>query len=536
MIGEKVINYQIEALIGQGGMGNVYKAIHTQLGREVAIKVLSPTLTENEDVKQRFRNEAATLSQLQHLNIVALYDYLEDERGLFLIMEYVKGNPLDQYVKQISGPIPEEKLIPIFVQILNAMEYAHQKGIVHRDMKPANILLNEEGNVKILDFGIAKILQPQFLQQTQAGTKVGTVLYMSPEQVQGKNIDARSDIYALGLTLFELLTAKLPYDEAQMTDFQVYEKIIKEPLPHPNTLYPAVSDRMHQIIQKATAKNPDDRFNNCNAFKEALLNPNFQYTSSNVIANVQNNETNNRLTQLVIKETQKTTQKTTQKVRPPYVSYAIFGILGIVSIILIWNFFGSKTPSQKETTIIAENNENSNENENSNANKDKEKSKDAEEKSPEELLSDSLNKEIQKREKSIKAYEEKRKKDLLNGIVVDAQFEGNELGEYSVQVTVVNLRKDAQYENVSFLLTYFDDKGEKVEEYEHKYGTLKEGKTESISIKRSIEASKFTCKLKEADVVDSNPPELPDSLQKKQDEIKDLKKQLKKINEKENKE
>ena len=159
MIGERVLSYQIESLLGEGGVGRVYLATHTQLGRKVAIKVLNPALVNHPEVRERFRNEATTLSALQHINIITLYDYIEDERGLFLIMEYASGSPLDEYISKTSGPIPEMKAIYFFSQILDGFAYAHNRGVIHRDIKPSNIIITNEADVKILDFGIAKILK-----------------------------------------------------------------------------------------------------------------------------------------------------------------------------------------------------------------------------------------------------------------------------------------------------------------------------------------------------------------------------------------
>ncbi len=271
MIGEQIANYKLIAKLGEGGMGTVYVGSHIQLGRKAAIKVLHPNLVNNPQIRERFKNEAATLANIRHQNIVGLYDYLETTKGLFLIMEYVQGKSLDEFIAQVSGPIEEDVAIHLMCQILDGFDYAHKQGIVHRDIKPSNLLITPEGEAKILDFGIAKILDNSRKSLTQDGSRMGTVLYMSPEQVRGVAIDTRSDIYSLGVTLFQMVTGRCPYDENNATEYAVYQEIVNVPLPRANTIYPNISAKMQQIIDIATAKNPNERFQNCAEFKAALL-------------------------------------------------------------------------------------------------------------------------------------------------------------------------------------------------------------------------------------------------------------------------
>ncbi len=275
MVGQLVRNYRIESLLGTGGMGSVYLAVHTQLGRRIAIKVIHPALARNPVVRERFRNEAAALSHLQHPHIVTLYDYSEEDDALYLFMEYVEGKTLDDYIGTETGPIPEEKVVPLFARLLDAVAYAHDRGVIHRDIKPSNLMVNGAGNAKILDFGIAKITGQGLGGLTREGTRMGTVLYMSPEQVRGDVLDARSDVYSLGVTLFQALTGRPPYDEANLTEYAVYQRILHEPLPRMRELYPLVSQRMQAVVDRATAKDPADRFPDCHQFREALLNPTF---------------------------------------------------------------------------------------------------------------------------------------------------------------------------------------------------------------------------------------------------------------------
>ncbi len=271
MIGEQILNYRILAKLGEGGMGTVYLAEHIQLARRAAIKALHVNLVNNAQIRARFKNEAATMAHLKHPQIVSLYDYLETAQGLYLIMEYVEGKPLDEYIEKVSGPIPENRALRLFVKILDGFEYAHNQGVVHRDIKPSNLIITPDEEVKILDFGIAKLRDASSKSLTQAGTRMGTVLYMSPEQVKGQEVDRRSDVYALGITLFQMLTGKTPYDHAQATEYEVYDQIVNHLLPRAKHFYPNVSERMQSIIDRATAKNPKDRFQSCGEFKQILL-------------------------------------------------------------------------------------------------------------------------------------------------------------------------------------------------------------------------------------------------------------------------
>ena len=223
----------------------------------------------NEEIKQRFKNEASTLAHLQHPNVVGLFDYVEDESGMYLVMEYVEGMQLDDFIKNVTGPMPEERAVPIIKEILLAFSYAHQKGIVHRDIKPANIIITQNDGVKVLDFGIARLLGEGNHNLTKTGTQMGTVFYMSPEQVQGKKVDIRSDIYSLGVTFYQMLTGVNPYI-GLTTEYEVYSRIVKEDLPPPQEIYPGVPAYLATILKKALAKEPDDRFQTCDEFLAAV--------------------------------------------------------------------------------------------------------------------------------------------------------------------------------------------------------------------------------------------------------------------------
>ncbi|MBZ0263489.1 serine/threonine protein kinase, partial [bacterium] len=235
-----ITGYEIDRKLGSGGMGEVYLAHYFKLDRTVAIKVLASNLSDDPSIRARFQNEAKLMAKLSHPNIVQLYDILEDGQNLALVMEYIEGRTLDTIIGQEVGPIPEEQALPIFRQIADAVNYAHLKGIIHRDLKPANILVTPANHVKITDFGIAKIAGSRNL--TRTGTRMGTLFYMSPEQVEGKEVDFSADIYALGMTLYEMLAGKMPLKDHDTSDFAIMESILRKELPDPRTYYPHITE------------------------------------------------------------------------------------------------------------------------------------------------------------------------------------------------------------------------------------------------------------------------------------------------------
>jgi serine/threonine protein kinase len=265
MINQQIQNYKIISLIGEGGMGDVYLAEHVSIQRKVAIKVLKPELVKNEEIRLRFKNEAAMLAHLQHPNIVGLIDYVEQDGGLFLIMEYVEGQSLDDLIKDQQAPISIERAKKLMIQIVEAFIYAHKNGIVHRDVKPSNILVTNNDQIKVLDFGIAKLVGEGNHHLTKTGTQIGTVYYMSPEQVRGKVLDHRSDIYSLGVTFYELLTGVCPY-KSMTSEYEIYDSIVKEPLLDLTQTMGSDYRSMWDIISKASEKDVNDRYQSCSEF------------------------------------------------------------------------------------------------------------------------------------------------------------------------------------------------------------------------------------------------------------------------------
>lgn len=266
MIGEKIHNYEITAHLGQGGMGHVYRATDTMLGREVALKMLHPQLTMQPQFLERFKKEARVLAQLLHPNIAVIYNFIEQGGNHFMVMEYVEGTNLDDLLKKHKA-LPAAFVVPVFIQALEGLQHAHRKNIFHRDIKPSNIMLTPDGTVKLMDFGIAKVAGEQ--KMTQVNKIVGTVEFMAPELIQGKDASASSDIYAAGVTMYEMLSGKLPFESD--TDFNLMQAILKEKIKSPDRLNASVPKPLADIIMRSLEKNPAGRFADARSFQQSLV-------------------------------------------------------------------------------------------------------------------------------------------------------------------------------------------------------------------------------------------------------------------------
>ncbi len=268
MVGTQIANYKILEQVGEGGMGVVYKGVDVTLDRLVAIKVLSSELVGNPQLVERFRAEAKAQAGLNHTNIATLYSFLQIDGKCIIVMEYLEGESFDQMIRR-RGVIPAEEAVPYFRQALLGIGFAHRAGIIHRDIKPGNIMVTRSGIVKVMDFGIAKVLGGQRL--TRTGTRMGTVAYMSPEQIRNMPVDIRSDIYSLGATLYEMLTAHLPFESD--SDFQVMSDHVNAMPPPPTQHYPYIPPGYEQCVMKALAKNPAERFQTVEEFGAGLEHP-----------------------------------------------------------------------------------------------------------------------------------------------------------------------------------------------------------------------------------------------------------------------
>jgi len=264
----QIREYRILSKIGEGGMGVVYKAEDTNLNRLVVIKAIHTTLTSSSEIVDRFKNEARLQATLTHPNIISLYNLFVENGVYYMVMEYAEGETLRQRITRV-GLLPPHKCIPMFIQMLDAVGYAHNKGIIHRDIKPSNIFICANDQIKILDFGVAKLTGDKGL--TKTGSKLGTISYMSPEQViASKNVDKLADIYSLGITFFEMLTGQLPYSADTDSDYLIMEQIVKAKIPSVKKYYPYVPDNVDLAIAKATQKEKENRFQSCYEFKQFI--------------------------------------------------------------------------------------------------------------------------------------------------------------------------------------------------------------------------------------------------------------------------
>ena len=254
MIGRTISHYRILEKLGSGGMGVVYKAEDTKLDRHVALKFLTPQSLGSADEKKRFIHEAKAAAALSHPNICTIYEIDEAEGRSFIAMEYVEGENLRTMIE--SGPLELERAIDIAMQTAAALHEAHEKGIIHRDIKPANIMITEKGQAKVMDFGLAKA--PGQTKLTKEGTTLGTVFYMSPEQVGGGVMDRRTDIWSLGVVLYEMITGRLPFG-GDYEQAVLYAIMNEEPEP-PTALRTGVPMELERIVLKALARKPDERY------------------------------------------------------------------------------------------------------------------------------------------------------------------------------------------------------------------------------------------------------------------------------------
>jgi serine/threonine-protein kinase len=256
--------YRVLNRIGSGGMADVYCAEDSQLGRRVAVKLLYPRFAEDQEFVERFRREASSAAGLQHPNVVQVYDRGEWDGTYYIAMEYLEGRSLKQIIRE-EGPLDPDRATDITIQVLRAERFAHKRGIVHRDIKPHNVIVDDEGNAKVTDFGIARAGTSDM---TETGSILGTAQYLSPEQAQGHPVSARSDLYSTGILLYECLTGRVPFDGDSPVTIAL-KQVSEEPIP-PAELNPAVSPELEDVVLHAMAKDPAWRFASADEFIAAL--------------------------------------------------------------------------------------------------------------------------------------------------------------------------------------------------------------------------------------------------------------------------
>ena len=265
LIGHIVGKYRIEEKLGEGGMGVVYKATDLTLDRPVALKILLAEITEDQKLRDRLRQEARALARFNHPNIAILYEF--DEVNNFLAMEFIEGQTVDQLLAK-EGALKTEKIVDIIKQVLPALSMAHKAGIIHRDIKPSNIMVTNHGSVKIMDFGIAKVAGSGAQTFSTTSRIVGSYLYISPEQIEHRPVDGRTDIYSLGATLYEMATTHVPFETEN--HFLLMKAHIEEAPPRPSEKNPEIHSGLEPIILKALEKNPEDRYQSAEEMLSAL--------------------------------------------------------------------------------------------------------------------------------------------------------------------------------------------------------------------------------------------------------------------------
>ncbi len=264
MVGTNIENYKVVEVIGEGGMGVVYKAIDLKLERYVAIKILNTSKPPNPQFIERFKREARNQAKLNHTNIIPVYGFTDSDNTLGIVMEYIEGETLEDIIKR-EGKLDLRFSLDVMKQILSGVAFAHQKGFIHRDLKPSNIIISNEGIAKIMDFGISKSIN-ETKDITKAGTKIGTIFYMSPEQIRGKPPTTQSDLYSLGVTFYEMLSGKTPFDYP--TEFEIMEAHIKKMPVKLSAHIPDVPAEIDRIISKALEKPVQRRYQTAEEFLE----------------------------------------------------------------------------------------------------------------------------------------------------------------------------------------------------------------------------------------------------------------------------
>lgn len=271
--GSMISTFRVVSLLGKSETGEVYLGFDTQLNRDVAIKELYPELTSDADFPERFRQEEQTLAKLTHPGIVSLISMREEFGTYYLIMEYASGRTLKDIVTQ-GGPLPEKRAMNILRQLLSALKYAHEKGVIHRSIKPSKIIVDADDNVKITDFGVAHLVGEKIM--LRPGQNPEAVYYLSPEQVQkAPDIDARTDIFSLGVTFFEMLAGRVPYTTDTTNDFTITDEIVHRHIDDPRNFGFTISGNTVRILMKMVEKDRGARFSNCASIFFALQEPDF---------------------------------------------------------------------------------------------------------------------------------------------------------------------------------------------------------------------------------------------------------------------
>ncbi|MEV6113485.1 protein kinase [Streptomyces sp. NPDC052109] len=317
--------YQLRDLLGEGGMASVHLAYDAVLDRQVAIKTLHTELGREQAFRERFRREAQAVAKLTHTNIVSVFDTGEDDLGgltvPYIVMEYVEGHPLGSVLEgdvRQYGAMPADRALKVTADVLAALEISHEMGLVHRDIKPGNVMVTKRGVVKVMDFGIARAMQSGVTSMTQTGMVVGTPQYLSPEQALGRGVDARSDLYSVGIMLFQLVTGRLPFD-ADSPLAIAYAHVQEEPVA-PSSINRSLPPAVDALVARALKKNPNERFPTAEAMRDECLRvaASFQAAAPSIVPGAGPTQSGAGVGSAVFPPVDRTAQAAPGPVRTPY--------------------------------------------------------------------------------------------------------------------------------------------------------------------------------------------------------------------------
>ncbi|MER5541661.1 protein kinase [Streptomyces sp. NPDC002589] len=317
--------YQLRDLLGEGGMASVHLAYDAVLDRQVAIKTLHTELGREQAFRERFRREAQAVAKLTHTNIVSVFDTGEDDLGglttPYIVMEYIEGRPLGSVLDadiQQYGAMPADKALKVTADVLAALEISHEMGLVHRDIKPGNVMMTKRGVVKVMDFGIARAMQSGVTSMTQTGMVVGTPQYLSPEQALGRGVDARSDLYSVGIMLFQLVTGRLPFD-ADSPLAIAYAHVQEEPVA-PSSINRSLPPAVDALVARALKKNPNERFPTAEAMRDECLRvaASFQAAAPSIVPGAMPTQSGSGVGSAVFPPVDRTAQAAPGPVQTPY--------------------------------------------------------------------------------------------------------------------------------------------------------------------------------------------------------------------------
>ncbi|MEU6279840.1 protein kinase [Streptomyces sp. NPDC047028] len=317
--------YQLRDLLGEGGMASVHLAYDAVLDRQVAVKTLHTELGREQAFRERFRREAQAVAKLTHTNIVSVFDTGEDDLdGMttpYIVMEYIEGRPLgsvlDEDIRQ-HGAMPADQALKVTADVLAALEISHEMGLVHRDIKPGNVMMTKRGVVKVMDFGIARAMQSGVTSMTQTGMVVGTPQYLSPEQALGRGVDARSDLYSVGIMLFQLVTGRLPF-EADSPLAIAYAHVQEEPVA-PSSINRALPPAVDALVARALKKNPNERFPTAESMRDECLRvaASFQAAPPSIVPGAPQTQSGSGVGSAVFPPVDQATPAPTGPVQTPY--------------------------------------------------------------------------------------------------------------------------------------------------------------------------------------------------------------------------